>query len=72
MFGGGELVGYLIRFANHLEPNFRLGLRWPKYEFQSRAAMTFLDGLPLSKITQDTYREDAMRRFTEVTLANPV
>ncbi len=72
MFGGGELAGYLIRFANDLDPNSRFGLQWPKYELHSRTAMTLLDGVPPLKITQDTYREDAMQRFTEITLANPI
>ena len=75
MFGVGELGEYLIRFATNLNPNSNFifaGLQWPKYDLKSRKVITFFDFLPRVAISQDDYRQDAMRHLTEVTLANPI
>lgn len=73
MFGIGELGGYLIRFATNLDPNPNsiFGFKWPKYDLKSRGVLTFYDILPVG-ITQDTYRQEAMKYLSQVTLANPL
>lgn len=74
MFGIGELGEYLIRFATNLDPNSNsiFGFKWPKYDLNSRDVLTFYDRLIPVGITQDTYRQEAMKYLSQVTLANPL
>ena len=72
MFGGGELTVGLIGLATDLDPNSARALfKWPTYDLQSRKVLTFRD-LPLPVITEDKYRQEAMNKLTQVTLANPI
>ncbi|RDB14741.1 Lipase 4 [Hypsizygus marmoreus] len=73
IYGGGELTDYLIRFAVNLDPNSKTGLQWPKYTTSTRKLLTFYDDLLFpQRITDDTYRKDAMAFLTNVTLAHPI
>ncbi|KAF9240616.1 Alpha/Beta hydrolase protein [Melanogaster broomeanus] len=60
VFGGGDMVDYLIRFVNNLDPNSATGTQWPKYTTESPSALVFLDGSPSQDIEQDTFRQDAI------------
>ncbi|KAF9265176.1 carotenoid ester lipase precursor [Marasmius fiardii PR-910] len=73
VYGGGELADYLIRFATNLDPNGSGSPSWPEYTTGSPSLMTFVDDLIFpTRITQDTYRKDAMNAVTQVTLVHPV
>ena len=72
IFFDGELMDYLIRFTNHLDPN-GVGLHyWPQYDTKTRSVLTFWDGLIPITITEDTYRQDAMNVLTNLSLAHPL
>ncbi|TFK70529.1 carotenoid ester lipase precursor [Pluteus cervinus] len=67
----GELLDYLVNFANNLDPNGKTQVPWPKYNNWSPLLLTFLDGpLPVT-VTRDDYRDDAMDYLTDVSLRNP-
>ncbi|KAF5376939.1 hypothetical protein D9615_007293 [Tricholomella constricta] len=74
VYGGGGMADYLIRFAATLDPNKpNSSLQWPKYTTATRKLLTFYDGLIFDeKITEDTFRRDAMAFLTNVTLAHPI
>ncbi|KAG5645458.1 hypothetical protein DXG03_006003 [Asterophora parasitica] len=73
VYGGGGMADYLIRFAANLDPNPRIGLQWPKYTTETRKLLTFYDGLIFDeKITEDTFRKDAISFLTNITLAHPI
>ncbi|PFH54015.1 hypothetical protein AMATHDRAFT_800 [Amanita thiersii Skay4041] len=67
-YGNGELKDYIIRFVNNLDPNPRVGFRWPKYDASSRQVLTFLDGLIPMTITKDDYRKDGMSLLSRISL----
>ena len=68
----GDMADYLIRFAATLNPNGDTGISWPKWTVDSRDMLLFEDGdVPLS-ITQDTYREEAIKAVVKVFLEHPV
>ncbi|KAH9175632.1 Alpha/Beta hydrolase protein [Lactarius sanguifluus] len=71
IYGGGDLTDYLIHFATNLDPNGGLGPHWPQYTTSSPQLLTLLDGAVPASITQDTYRVEAMKYLTELSLANP-
>lgn len=74
IYAGGELLDYLIHFAVTLEPGQggdKL-LEWPRYTLESRNLMTFLDGEEPLAITEDTYREEAMKVVLKFNEENPI
>ncbi|KAH9060191.1 carotenoid ester lipase precursor [Lactarius vividus] len=72
LYGGGDLTDYLIHFATNLDPNgCGLGPQWPRYTTSSRQLMTLVDGQATRIITSDTYRVEAMKYLTKLSLANP-
>ncbi|KAH9060192.1 carotenoid ester lipase precursor [Lactarius vividus] len=74
IYGGGDLTDYLIHFATNLDPNgCGLGPQWPRYTTSSRQLMTLVDGQATNRtITLDTYRVEAMKYLTKLSLANPL
>ncbi|KAJ7166299.1 carotenoid ester lipase precursor [Mycena crocata] len=72
VYFGGELTDYLINFATNLDPNGRTVPSWPAYTTATPNMMTFLDGLFPTTITQDTFRADAIRFVTNLTLEFPI
>lgn len=72
VYGPGELTDYLINFVNHLDPNGNGSAYWPQYTPTNPTLMTFLDGPTPQELTQDTFREEAMRTLTELFLKYPL
>ncbi|KAJ6554989.1 carotenoid ester lipase precursor [Mycena vulgaris] len=72
IYFGGELTDYLINFATNLDPNGRTVPTWPAYTTATPNMMTFLDGLFPTTITQDTFRAEAMKFLTNITLEFPI
>ncbi|KAH9030331.1 carotenoid ester lipase precursor [Lactarius pseudohatsudake] len=71
IYGGGDLTDYLIHFATNLDPNGGSGPHWPQYTTSSPQLLTLLDGAVPADITLDTYRVEAMKYLTKLSLANP-
>ena len=71
MFGVGELGEAFVRFATNLNPNSE-SLSWPRFDSSSRDVLTFIDPVPRVDISQDDYRQEAMKYLTQVTLAHPI
>ncbi|KAH8983924.1 Alpha/Beta hydrolase protein [Lactarius akahatsu] len=71
IYGGGDLTDYLIHFATNLDPNCGSGPHWPQYTTSSPQLLTLLDGAVPADITLDTYRVEAMKYLTKLSLANP-
>ncbi|KAF7350022.1 COesterase domain-containing protein [Mycena venus] len=75
----GELTDYLINFVTTLDPNGPTVPSWPKYTTESPNLMTFEDGLlqvgatkGKTEVTQDTFRVEAMKVLTDVSLEFPI
>ncbi|KAF7981831.1 hypothetical protein HWV62_31963, partial [Athelia sp. TMB] len=69
---GDDLTNYVVRFAVNLNPNGGGDLNWPQYTTQSPTLMTFLDGLTPLKLSQDTYRQDAISYLGQLELKYPL
>ncbi|KAH8982158.1 carotenoid ester lipase precursor [Lactarius hatsudake] len=74
IYGGGDLTDYLIHFATNLDPKDRgLSPQWPRYTTSSLQLMTLVDRQAANRtITSDTYRVEAMKYLTKLSLANPL
>ena len=72
VYGGGDMADYLIYFVNHLDPNGKTGIAWPKYTTSERQQLTFQDGLVPLAITKDDYRVDAMKHIIKLSIENPL
>ncbi|KAF9018985.1 alpha/beta-hydrolase [Hymenopellis radicata] len=72
VYFGGDMVDYLIRFVNDLNPNGNTGITWPKWTAASPAMLSFNDGLIPLSITTDTFRQEAIDALTEILLENPI
>jgi carboxylesterase type B len=72
VYGGGDMVDYLVRFAATLDPNGNTGIEWPAYTTSSPNMLQFNDGLIPLSISQDTYRVAAMNFTTQLLLRDPV
>lgn len=59
-FAPGDLTDYLVRFVNHLDPNGKTGVQWPRYNLATRAVLQFNDGEPAINVTSDTERLQGM------------
>ena len=72
VYGSGPLQDYVIHFVNGLNPNFGSKglLQWPQYDLSSKQLVTFLDGNNLT-ITEDTFREDAVKLIQELSSKSP-
>ncbi|KAJ7364786.1 Alpha/Beta hydrolase protein [Mycena albidolilacea] len=76
----GELTDYLVNFVTALDPNGPTVPAWPAYTTEQPNLMTFADGLGIgdgretgtTAVTQDTFREEAIRVLTEVSLEYPI
>ena len=66
------MADYLINFVNHLDPNGKTGIAWPKYTKSAPKLLTFQDGLVPLAITNDDYRAEAMQLLTELSLQFPL
>ncbi|KAJ6485377.1 Alpha/Beta hydrolase protein [Mycena vitilis] len=74
VYKNGELTDYLINFVTNLDPNGKTVPAWPGYTTAAPNLMTFFDGLGQAPtaVTQDTFREEAMRVLTNVSLQYPI
>ncbi|ETW78802.1 Esterase/lipase/thioesterase [Heterobasidion irregulare TC 32-1] len=72
VYGSGDMVDYLVRFAATLDPNGNTGINWPQYTTASPQLLTFQDGLIPLTITQDTYRQAGMEFLMQLSLVNPL
>jgi len=73
VYGNGEMTDYLVNFVNTLNPNGWSQPNWPKYTTKTPNMMTFTDNIfSPTKITQDTFRQEAMNFVSQVMLANPL
>lgn len=71
IYGGGDLLDYLIRFVVKLDPNGGQNTRdWPKYTNNNPRFLTLTDGS--LTITRDDYRKEAMAFLMNVTFAHPI
>jgi carboxylesterase type B len=59
LYQGNPLIIALINFVNHLDPNGKLGNRWPKYSLQDPKNFVFGPNGTTS-VQDDTYRKEAM------------
>ncbi|KAI0793614.1 carotenoid ester lipase [Fomes fomentarius] len=59
-FAGGDLTDYLVRFVNHLDPNGKTGVQWPRYSLATRPVLQFNDGEPAINVTSDIERLQGM------------
>ncbi len=72
IYGGGDLTNYLIQFATNLDPNGGLSPQWPRYTTSSPQLMTLVDSQVTNRtITLDTYRVEAMKFLTKLSLTHP-
>ncbi|KAI0683770.1 alpha beta-hydrolase [Cytidiella melzeri] len=71
-YGPGEITDYLIHFANHLDPNGKGSVEWPRYTTSAPMLMTFLDGPVPQNITKDEFRTDAMDLLTQLSAKFPL
>lgn len=62
---------YLINLATHLDPNGATQIIWPKWTSNAPSMMTFLDGPNAATVTDDTYRVDAMKGMTTLSMKYP-
>ncbi|KAJ7886362.1 Alpha/Beta hydrolase protein [Mycena leptocephala] len=74
VYKDGELTDYLINFVTNLDPNGPTVPAWPGYTTEAPNLMTFSDliGQPKTQVTQDTFREEAMKVLTDVSLQFPI
>ena len=72
IYGGGDLVDYLVNFVNHLDPNGGGGDSWPRYTLDSPSLLTFQDGIVPLAITQDNFRNEGIALLTELSLEFPI
>ena len=72
IFGGGDLTNYLIHFATNLDPNGGLDTYWPPYTTKSPQLLTLYDSPLPTNVTLDTYRAEAMKFLTELSLVHPL
>ena len=71
IYGGKDLTNYLIHFATNLDPNGGSDAHWPQYTPKWPQLLTLYDSLP-SNVTLDTYRAEAMKFLTELSLVHPL
>ncbi|KIY61021.1 alpha/beta-hydrolase [Cylindrobasidium torrendii FP15055 ss-10] len=70
VYGGGDLVDYLVHFATHLDPNGANSTAWPKWTSASPQLLSINDiGVT---VIDDTFRQDAIETLTGILLNNPV
>ncbi|KAJ7697634.1 Alpha/Beta hydrolase protein [Mycena rosella] len=66
-----DLIDYLVNFVTHLDPNVGIeGKAWTQYTTASPQMMTF--DIVGSKISPDTYRSEAMKFLTNISLEFPI
>ncbi|KAJ7710612.1 carotenoid ester lipase precursor [Mycena rosella] len=70
--GEGELTDYLINFVTNLDPNGVTVTNWPGYTTEAPNLMTLNDGLVPLSVTQDTFRAEAIRVLTNISLEFPI
>ncbi|RPD58884.1 alpha/beta-hydrolase [Lentinus tigrinus ALCF2SS1-7] len=71
MYGGGDLADLLIRFANNHNPNRPSSeLYWSPYNLATRPMLDFYGNDSL-KLSNDTYRQDAIRLVEKLGLEGP-
>jgi len=68
VFGPGDMTDYLVRFVANLNPNGNTGIHWPQYSVNSPKLMTFLDGDVPLELTDDTYRAEAFKLVTQLSI----
>ncbi|KAJ3555359.1 hypothetical protein NM688_g2623 [Phlebia brevispora] len=71
-YGQVDLTDYIINFVNNLNPNGPTVPNWPQYSTSSPQLLTLLDGLIPTSITTDTYRQDAISFWQNLSLAHPL
>lgn len=72
VYGGGDMVDYLVNFATNLNPNGVTNIEWPEYTTETPNMLQFNDGLIPLSLSLDNYRVDAINFTTALLLANPV
>ncbi|KIK69867.1 hypothetical protein GYMLUDRAFT_151725 [Collybiopsis luxurians FD-317 M1] len=72
VYGGGDMVDYLVRFAATLNPNGNTGINWPQYTTANPNMLQFNDGLIPLSLSLDNYRVEAMNFTTQLLLKDPV
>jgi hypothetical protein len=72
---GGELMDYIIRFTNNLDPNGRvgIGIPWPKWDPAKPKALIITDDIisPL-RIDDDNYRSRALDYVANMSIRYPI
>ncbi|TCD66642.1 hypothetical protein EIP91_001110 [Steccherinum ochraceum] len=59
-YGGTDLTDIVVNFVNHLKPNGKTVLQWPKYSASNPQMLALVDGTMPQQIINDTFRQDAM------------
>jgi len=72
VYGGGELVDYIINFVTNLDPNGKTQLYWPKYTNKRPKLLTFLDGSTPVEVSEDTFRWEVIKFIGDVVGSNPI
>jgi acetylcholinesterase len=69
------MTDYLIRFGATLDPNGGntdpSQTAWPAYTPDAPTLLTLLDGSTPLTLSNDTYREEAIRTLIQASLADP-
>jgi acetylcholinesterase len=75
IYGPADMTDYLIRFGVTLDPNGgntnAAQIAWPAYTPDAPTLLTFLDGSTPLTLSNDTYREEAIRTLIQASLADP-
>ncbi|CDO68164.1 hypothetical protein BN946_scf184938.g16 [Trametes cinnabarina] len=72
VFGGGDMTDFLVRFANHLDPNGGPEPHWPAYNPASPQLIAFVEGSTPLAVISDTFRQEANDFLMYLGLAQPL
>ncbi|KAI0709654.1 alpha/beta-hydrolase [Cerioporus squamosus] len=71
MYGGGDMADLLIHFANTHDPNGATSKSyWPQYDLGTRAMLDFY-GNDSIRLSNDTYRQEAIQLLIKLGLEDP-
>ncbi|KAF7981660.1 hypothetical protein HWV62_32778 [Athelia sp. TMB] len=66
-----NLLNYMIRFVNDLDPSGGSDLAWPKYTTESPLLLTLLDPDDTLELSNDTYRQQEIAYLTDLIVKYP-
>ncbi|KAI0296558.1 carotenoid ester lipase precursor [Multifurca ochricompacta] len=69
----GELADYIIYFTRNLNPNGKLGIKWPQYNLRNPKALIFQDDPFFPVIVgDDNYRANSLEFVANLSLLHPI